>query len=261
MENLSKLINSDRLSHAYILSSSSSDALKNAAHTFANYLICKTHDACKECGPCIRLKTGNYPDIIVIDGFDVAPKKEDIIAIQQQFSESSSEDNKKIYIIHCIEKLSTVGANSLLKFLEEPPVDTIAILTTLDVNSLLPTIKSRSITINIPEIKREELIETLINKGIESNVANNYVDVANDSNLNAESAQIFNEVYALALAKDFNKFSAQFAKDKEAVVFFIKTLIAKAKKERDKNLLTRYLHALEMINKNTNVQLVLETLK
>lgn len=261
MENLNKLINSDRLSHAYILSSSSSDALKDAAAKFANLLICKIHNSCGECGPCIRLKTGNYPDIIVIDGFENSPKKEDIILIQQQFSESSSEGNKKIYIIHCIERLSTVGANSLLKFLEEPPLDTIAILTTLDSNSLLPTIKSRSITINIPEVKRETLIDMLVAKGIDKEVANKYVEVANDSNLNTDSVDVFNSAFNLANNKDFTRFMAEFTKDKEAIIFFIKTLISNAKKSKDKDMLAKYLFALEMINKNANAQLVLETLK
>lgn len=261
MDNLNKLINSDRLSHAYILSSSSSDALKQAAKKFAKQLICKTNDCCDNCGPCIRFNTGNYLDLIVIDGFEESPKKEDVILIQEKFTQSSSEDNKKIYVIHCIERLSHVGANALLKFLEEPPVDTIAILTTLDVNMLLPTIKSRSITINIPEVSNDELIKNVVDKDIDSESAKKYVEALNDSNLEVENVDMFNEVYDWAVNKKFKTFIANYSKDKLAINYFLKVLISNAKNNRDEVSLTLYLKALEMINKNTNAQLVLESLK
>ncbi len=50
---------------------------------------------------------------------------------------------KKVIIIKNIEKMRKESANSFLKLLEEPPLNTIIILTTDNVNSILPTILSR----------------------------------------------------------------------------------------------------------------------
>lgn len=260
MENLNKLISSSRLSHAYILYSSSADALKSAASKFSNMLVCKTNNACGECGPCIRLKTNNYPDIAVVDGFEQTPKKEDVVMIQEKFSESATE-GKKIYIIHNIEKLSTIGSNALLKFLEEPPVDTIAILSTLDPNSLLPTIKSRAITINVPELNKELIVDEVVRKGIKRDLATNYVNVMGNANLSQENEELFSHAFELAKNKEFTKFNAEYLKNKEAIVYFLKTLIFNATQSKQQVELAKYLLALEMINRNTNVQLVLETLR
>jgi DNA polymerase-3 subunit delta' len=49
----------------------------------------------------------------------------------------------KFYVIKGVEYATQQAINSLLKFLEEPPTDTYAILTTRAINLVLPTIKSR----------------------------------------------------------------------------------------------------------------------
>lgn len=54
-----------------------------------------------------------------------------------------NEGKKKVVIIKDIENLSYAGANSMLKVLEEPPGDSLLILTTKSVDRLLPTIVSR----------------------------------------------------------------------------------------------------------------------
>lgn len=56
---------------------------------------------------------------------------------------STFESKKKIIIVEHVEKLGTNAANAFLKTLEEPPEDSIIILTTSSLNSLLPTIISR----------------------------------------------------------------------------------------------------------------------
>jgi hypothetical protein len=62
---------------------------------------------------------------------------------------------KRAIIIEQAEKLSIEAQNALLKNLEEPPSDTIFILTVSHTDRLLPTLRSRSqtILINQPDIK------------------------------------------------------------------------------------------------------------
>jgi DNA polymerase-3 subunit delta' len=85
-----------------------------------------------------------YHDIIMIDGYSEIIKKEQITNIVNVFSHASLEkDAAKFYLIYGIENATTSAINTLLKFLEEPPINTYAILTTRSLQRVLDTIKSR----------------------------------------------------------------------------------------------------------------------
>lgn len=50
---------------------------------------------------------------------------------------------ERVVVINRVEKATLEAQNAMLKFLEEPPVDNTIILTSINVNNLLPTIVSR----------------------------------------------------------------------------------------------------------------------
>jgi DNA polymerase-3 subunit delta' len=62
------------------------------------------------------------------------------------------EGKKKVVIITEVENMHPSSANSLLKTLEEPPKDSHLILTTTDINRLLPTVVSRCQQIRFAKI-------------------------------------------------------------------------------------------------------------
>ena len=75
--------------------------------------------------------------------------------------------SRKVYadIIHLIEK-ATIGAmNSLLKFLEEPVDDVVAIITTQNISKVLATIISRCQLIRLKDYSSYDLENLLINNG------------------------------------------------------------------------------------------------
>jgi DNA polymerase-3 subunit delta' len=77
------------------------------------------------------------------------------------------EDNaKRIYIINLIEHSTSEAINSLLKFLEEPDEDTYAIITTENINNVLPTIISRCLNLRLSKASKRELVVEAIKKGI-----------------------------------------------------------------------------------------------
>jgi DNA polymerase-3 subunit delta' len=64
---------------------------------------------------------------------------------------------RKVFLIAGAERLvpqeaNPEAANALLKLLEEPPADTIVILTTQDPNRLLPTIRSRMVQLRLGRV-------------------------------------------------------------------------------------------------------------
>ncbi len=65
--------------------------------------------------------------------------------------------DKKVIIIKNAEKMRKEGANSFLKLLEEPPSNTILILTTDNLNNILPTIVSRCQLMKFGYLSNDEI--------------------------------------------------------------------------------------------------------
>lgn len=100
-----------------------------------------------------RVQSHNYQDYLSLES-DL--KKEDVIKLQNYFNKKPVEKfNKKIYSILNVENASIAALNSLLKFLEEPISDTIAILTCNQKENVLPTILSRCSVIQL-EIEEKQ---------------------------------------------------------------------------------------------------------
>lgn len=74
---------------------------------------------------------------------------------------SPNEGNFKICIIEHADTMTTQAANAFLKTLEEPPEDTIIILTTAKRNLLLPTIISRCQQLQFYPVPRSKIEEEL----------------------------------------------------------------------------------------------------
>jgi DNA polymerase-3 subunit delta' len=70
-------------------------------------------------------------------------RKESTELLQKRIETSQREGNYRICIIEDAEEMNLTVANSFLKTLEEPPNQTIFILTTTKIQSILPTIVSR----------------------------------------------------------------------------------------------------------------------
>lgn len=69
------------------------------------------------------------------------------------------ETYKRCLIFYSFENLSIEGQNSLLKSLEEPPADTLIILTAESKSRLLPTIVSRTTWLNILPVGKDAAIK------------------------------------------------------------------------------------------------------
>jgi len=72
----------------------------------------------------------------------------------------------KVFVVGEADRLvpqasSQEAANALLKVLEEPPPDTFFILTTAEPASVLPTIRSRLVTLRVRRLKAAELVRFL----------------------------------------------------------------------------------------------------
>ncbi len=90
-----------------------------------------------------RIESGNYPELRIIEPDGMIIRKQQILELQNDFSMSSIEGNMRFYIIRDADKMRVETANTMLKFLEEPSTDVVAILMTNNINNILSTIVSR----------------------------------------------------------------------------------------------------------------------
>lgn len=135
----------DHLSHAFLLFGEPSAPLLDSALYLAKSLFCtESVLACGKCAACRRFDEGNAPDFLLIDGGQGRIKKQDIQDLEDFTSMSSVEKGHiSCYVINHVENISVEGINALLKTIEEPSGNTIAFLTTSNVEAVLPTIVSR----------------------------------------------------------------------------------------------------------------------
>ena len=115
-----------RVANAYLLSGPHGTLKHEAALLFAKSIFCKRHQgvACEECNTCRRVDEGLYADMVLLDGSKSAISKDDVDAIQENFSKTALEDGdgSRVYILENVENASISAQNSMLKFLEEPAI-------------------------------------------------------------------------------------------------------------------------------------------
>ena len=86
--------------------------------------------------------------------------------IKREIYMTGRAGKKKVFIISNCDMMNPQSSNSLLKILEEPPKDSILILTTSMINSLLPTIIGRCQKIKFNNLSKEQILEYIKSKNV-----------------------------------------------------------------------------------------------
>ncbi len=152
-----------KISHAYLFHGPAGSGQLKMAFSFAKALVCleKGVDACGHCIECRKMEHGNHPDFLLVEPDGSSIKIDQIRELQRIFSYRSEAGNRKIYIIQDADKMTVQAANSLLKFLEEPPAPAVAMLLTDNVQSILPTIRSRTQPVLFTAVDPKQMIQLL----------------------------------------------------------------------------------------------------
>lgn len=130
-------------SHAYLFEKNGDNEVVDIAIDFAKQIFINSSMADKIENISEKIDSGNFLDLKIINPDGLMIKKEQMDDLQKEFSTKPIEANKKIYIINDADKLNASASNSILKFLEEPENDIIAILLVDNKYNLLSTIISR----------------------------------------------------------------------------------------------------------------------
>lgn len=139
------------LSHAFIFVTNKNIYSDQIISSFVKSIICINNhtnkDACSKCNICERIDKNEYSEIKIIRPDGLWIKKDQLIDMQKEMSTKPIEGEKRVYLIYDAEKMNKQASNSLLKFLEEPSENIIAILVTDSYNQIIDTIASRCQTI------------------------------------------------------------------------------------------------------------------
>lgn len=146
---------------AYILSGNDKENLINYAILFSKVLICphKYKKGCSECNICNRIDKENYAELKIINPVNKIIKKEAILELKNEFKTKSIEGKNEVYIINDAETLNGAASNTILKFLEEPDSNIVAIFTTTNLDAVIKTIVSRCQIIKINNFQKKLGIE------------------------------------------------------------------------------------------------------
>lgn len=158
-----------RLAHAYLFEGEKGTGKHEMGIWLAQHLFCtemKNGLPCGTCNNCQRIQNQEHPDVLTIEPEGQTIKVDQIRRLQTEFSRSGYESRKKVFLVKEAEKMNSSAANSLLKFLEEPPGEFLAILETDSVGRILPTIQSRCQILHFQELSKEVLIYKLQEAGI-----------------------------------------------------------------------------------------------
>ncbi|MGM7684064.1 DNA polymerase III subunit delta' [Cytobacillus sp. Hm23] len=171
---LTNSILKDRVAHAYIFEGGRGTGKKHVSLMLAKSMLCKHLNGsipCQNCINCRRVDSKNHPDVHIIEPDGQSIKKSQIQDLQSEFSKTGVESSKKLYIIEHADRMTTNAANSLLKFLEEPDSDTIAILLTENIQKMLNTIISRCQVLSFQPIASIVMKDFLLDKGAPPHLA------------------------------------------------------------------------------------------
>ncbi|WEG12751.1 DNA polymerase III subunit delta' [Pullulanibacillus sp. KACC 23026] len=165
---LIKGLRNETLSHAYLFIGQKGTGKLQAARLLAKSFFCPHREGenpCDICPDCRRVDSGNHPDLVLVQPDGKSIKKEQVTGLIKEFSYKGMESSKKFFIIESAESMTTQAANSLLKFIEEPQNETIAVLITESQHQLLDTIVSRCQTLTFSPLLSKDLEDQLREKG------------------------------------------------------------------------------------------------
>lgn len=227
----------NRLSHAYIFQGPSGVGKNEMAHFFAAMLYSNEGDVSLDSETTKLIFNDEHVNVYVVKADGKMIKKEQIVALQNEFSRTSQVAGPRVYIILDADLMNATSQNSLLKFIEEPQPGLYGILCTSNISRLLPTITSRCQFLNFKALDNKAMAKMLINYGIEKNLA---IILAIETKSVVQAKELATDEKIIKLKSTFEDFlkiksksdavqfkvkSASFLENAESLVAFLNLLV------------------------------------
>ena len=155
-----------RVSHATLIVGPPNIGKTTIACVFAQALNCTGDQPvpCGECLSCLKVVSGNHPDVRIMDAPDQTLKISEVRDLQRELALSPHEGLWRVAVLSDFERATTEAANALLKALEEPPAQVVLVLTATEADVLLPTIVSRCQVLSLRPLSTALVKEALMSQ-------------------------------------------------------------------------------------------------
>ena len=155
---LSAACDAGKLSHSWLLCGPEGSGRHTLARIIASAMQCEAADApCGRCNACRKIAASMHPDIITVN--DPEHKQISVNVIREMRADvfiRPNEGKRKIYIIE--QEIRNEGQNALLTVLEEPPQYAAFIILATHPDAVLPTIRSRCVTLHLSPVREQEAL-------------------------------------------------------------------------------------------------------
>ncbi|MFH1699755.1 MAG: DNA polymerase III subunit [Candidatus Zixiibacteriota bacterium] len=198
---LIKTANNGQLPNSYLFSGPEGVGKWAAALSLTAYLNCNnpaSDDSCGTCPSCKQISKLQHPNLFI--AIPTPPSKTEkeeldnyweilgnkiaepyslitgqrqmsipvttVRQIKKKLNQKADLSGKRVIIIDQMDRMLTSSADALLKLVEEPPRDTLIIITSSNPEKLLDTIVSRCRVISFPRLSEDVISSYLIEKEI-----------------------------------------------------------------------------------------------
>jgi len=167
---------SGKLHHAWLLSGPQGIGKATLAYRFARFLLTDPNASAHVnlrvdpgAGPARQIAAGGHPDLLVLERvFDPKNKRlkreiavDDARAVSAFFALTAGTGGWRIAIVDSADDLNGESANALLKIIEEPPPRSVFLLVSHRPGALLPTIRSRCISLDLQPLSLDDTMRVL----------------------------------------------------------------------------------------------------
>lgn len=179
IEMFRRTVERGRLTQAYLLVGPEGIGKQLFARRLAECLLCQNRprnqlEACGECPGCRPFLAGAHPDYLFVDR---EPGKRELTVgkiVGDDDQQGLCHDlalrplpgSRKVAVVNDADTMNDVTANALLKTLEEPPDGAVLFLIASNLDSVLPTIRSRCQLVRFSPLSTDDIAGLLELQGV-----------------------------------------------------------------------------------------------
>jgi len=191
----------ERFPGVLLLHGASDGPLERTSLEIAAFLLCAEDDPDRRCDSCRRAMGGLHPDLLSLEPEGVQIRVDRVREAIAFGAGRPYESARRVVRVSRAELLGVEAANALLKTLEEPGSRLHWILTTRRPESLLPTVRSRCLSIRVESPSLEDRVRAGREAGLSAEDAEDLAVLAPaDGAAGLEDARRFRSGVVEALA-------------------------------------------------------------
>lgn len=152
-----------RIGHAFLLMGEESSGKSEFVETLEQFLLCHSpmiEGPCGQCRACHLFKEKIHPDYCALGQDEETVSIDNVRELHSFLQKTAHQKGNKVITLYQADALSIFAANALLKSLEEPSPQTIFLLMAKSAQNVLPTIRSRCMSIQFVPPSRQPSLET-----------------------------------------------------------------------------------------------------